>query len=381
MKILFCIHDFHPRNLALQPWLTIHRVAKGLIELGCDCHVLTDCGGEESIEGIHIHPVDSLRGTNTSQVTACLKKIRPEAVIVSVTPLSLVTTGWYRALPNYRAFAFLSYPFYNLRETVNAIPHLDNGDRWAYGRHQLIPPPLWRNALNRFFHGAFCQSKRNGDRIAPSEESSFCVYPIPPGIDKERWFPATDDKSVENQCSFLYTGTPSSIRGFNLVLDAFKKLGRVDVRLKIMARGGDGHTHRAIQQHAEGLQIQDRIEVSTGWASQDDLRQAIWDADAVLLPFVLVPSELPVTVMEVIACGRPVIVSDIDGLPEAGSGCTLVVEQADADSLADAMHRFCEDRTSLMKTFRFTERRERMLSWNSVAKSWLDVLREEGHAS
>jgi glycosyltransferase involved in cell wall biosynthesis len=85
--------------------------------------------------------------------------------------------------------------------------------------------------------------------------------------------------------------------------------------------------------------------------------------------------------MEVIACGRPVIVSDIDGLPEAGKNCSLVVEQADVDSLAAAMQRFCEDSPPLMKTFRFNERRKDMLSWDSVAQRWFDVLRGKDYAT
>jgi glycosyltransferase involved in cell wall biosynthesis len=381
MKILFCIHDFHPGNLALQPWLTVHRVATGLVEFGCDCHVLTDCGLVETIDGVHIHSADSLRGTNSRQVNAYLNKIQPHAVIVSVTPMSLVTTGWYRELAHYQAFAFLSYPFYNLCETIRAMPHLDNGDRWAYGRHQLIPRPIWRQALKRYFRGAFCQSERSGNRIASPGKSSFGVYPVQPGIDRQRWLPPTRDNREVDLCSFLFTGSPSSIRGFNLVLDAFKKLGRGDARLKIMARGGDGSTHRSIQRQADRLHIINRVAISTGWASADDLRQAIWEADAVLLPFVLVPSELPVTVLEVIACGRPVIVSDIDGLPEAGEGCALVVEQGDVNSLSAAMQTFCENRTAMMKTFRFDERRDSMLTWDRVAQKWLNVLRGEVHAA
>ena len=381
MKVLFCIPDFQSSNFALQPWLTIYRVGKGLLEHGCDVHVLTDCGRTGFLEGIHVHSVQSLRGSNSKQVVSVLKMIQPDAVAATVTPLSLVTSRWYRELSNYRSFAFLSFPFYNLRETLTAMPHLDNYERWSYGRHQLIPLPLWRHALKRGFIGAFCQSERSGARIAGESKSGFNVFPIPPGIDKDRWFPPAQGNRGQCHCTFLYTGNPSAIRGFQLVLDAFRKIAHADVRLKILARGGDSETYQRILRQAISRQIQDRVAISVGWASGAELRQAIWDADAVLLPFVLVPSELPVTVMEVIACGRPVIVSDIDGLPEAGESCALVVEQGDVDSLAAVMQTFCENRTAMMKTFRFDERRDNMLSWGRVAQKWLDVLRGEIHAA
>ena len=85
--------------------------------------------------------------------------------------------------------------------------------------------------------------------------------------------------------------------------------------------------------------------------------------------------------MEVIACGRPVIVSDINGLPEAGQDCGLVVNQADADDLAAAMASFCTDKTMMMKKFRLDYRRNRMLSWDKVAEIWLSVLRGETNAA
>lgn len=381
MKILFCIPDFYNGNLALQPWLTIYRVGKELIGHGCDLHILTNRKFTDVFEGINIHWVDSLRGTNSREVQSFFKKIQPDAIVTSVTPLSLVTTGWYRELVHYRAFAFLSYPFYTVRETLKAFPYLSANERWSYGRHLLIPPRLWRHALKRFFLGALCQSARSGDRIDPSGKYGFQVFPIPPGIDSGRWFPPASDSKDVNLCSFLYTGTPSSIRGFGLVLEAFKKMARPDSRLRIMARGGDDNTRHSIQRQLDRLQIQDRVSISTGWASPDDLRRAIWDSDAVLLPFVLVPSELPVTVMEVIACGRPVIVTDINGLPEAGEGCALVVEQADVDSLAAAMQLFYENGTAMIENFRFNERRESMLSWDVIAQRWFEVLRGEVNAN
>jgi glycosyltransferase involved in cell wall biosynthesis len=234
--------------------------------------------------------------------------------------------------------------------------------------------------LKRFFIGAFCQSKRTGSRIVRQEDNSLSVFPIPPGIDMDRWFPATEGNTRGSPCSFLYTGSPAAIRGFRLVLDAFQKIVPADARLKILARGGNSETYQRILQQVESRQLQDKVTISVGWTSPADLRQAIWDADAVLLPFVLVPSELPVTVMEVIACGRPVIVSDINGLPEAGKDCGLVVNQADVDGLAAAMASFCTNRDQLMKTFRLGYRRNRMLSWDKVAERWLGVLQGDANA-
>ena len=82
--------------------------------------------------------------------------------------------------------------------------------------------------------------------------------------------------------------------------------------------------------------------------------------------------------MEVISCGIPVIVSDIDGLPDAVGNAGIVVKQADVNSLADAMMRIYLKKDSLEQFAANCLRRcENMHSWDAVAKQWLNVLEKK----
>jgi glycosyltransferase involved in cell wall biosynthesis len=203
---------------------------------------------------------------------------------------------------------------------------------------------------------------------------SVPICSIPPGIDKTIWFPGDKKKQTSDETIFLYTGSPKRIRGFNQILDAFSMLSREKIKLKILARGADAPEVEKIQLRLKKRGILDHTQLIGGWMSSGQLRQHISNADAVLLPFILVPSELPVTVMEVIACGTPPIVSDIDGLPEAVGDCGMVVPQADTKQLADAIARFHKDRR-IREQFRShcLERYSAMDSWEDTAKKWVKV--------
>jgi len=98
-------------------------------------------------------------------------------------------------------------------------------------------------------------------------------------------------------------------------------------------------------------------------------------ATAVLLPFVVVPSELPVSAMEAIACGTPVISTNIDGLPSTVGKAGLIVKQGSSKQLAQAMLDLHADRK------RLTHCREaciqqtgKMKTWQEMGAQWEEVL-------
>jgi glycosyltransferase involved in cell wall biosynthesis len=142
-----------------------------------------------------------------------------------------------------------------------------------------------------------------------------------------------------------------------------------------LARGINKTAELQINKRLAGYGLSSRVKVNGGWLSTEVLISEIQHATAVVLPFVLVPAELPVSVMEAIACGTPVIVSDIDGLPETAGSAGLVVSPGNAVALAATMQRLAMDNT-LQQTLRKAclEQRKGYQSWPVIARLWADVL-------
>lgn len=360
----------------LQPWLTLNEIATRLNSLGHEIHFITDEGKTRKLGRLSIHRVESLRSMYSKEIEHIIESVKTDCVVKSVTPLSLVTADWYRSSRNYKKYAYLSYPFYTVSEYLRACIKLDDRDKWQYGRHQLIPSFLWRNVLARYFDGVICQSKRTSQRISAQTGHRIPVHAIPPGIDRSLWVTGENPKAFNSPDTvLLFIGSTKRIRGFQMLLDAFTMLPESGIRLRVMARGAGEGVVQSIKLEVKQRRIEHMIDIRGGWLTSEELRKEIESADVVLLPFILVPSELPVSVMEAICCGTPVIVSDLDGLPEYSGRAGIVIRNGDTKGLAAAIRRIHEDKSILCEMKNACQlQSDKMQTWDTVALAWQRVL-------
>ncbi|MBI5655854.1 MAG: glycosyltransferase family 4 protein [Geobacter sp.] len=377
MRIAFCVYGFTADVTKLQPWLTILHVANYLSEHGWDVHILTDADTGNFLDGINIHVIDSLRATNKEQVWRMLNVIGAECCVVLTTPLNLVSSGWYQYLPK-RLVAFLSYPFYTNSELLRALPHLTLEDIKTYYRHALIPRVVWAGNLRRYFKSVVAQSPRTANRVADAASAEMMRYAIPAGIDLDVWKPCDLKPELPvGNTRYLYLGWTKAIRGFDVLVRAFRDIAGPDTELLVLARGATDEELAMTQHRLAAAGLDKSVRFIGGWMSQEDLRSEISQASVVVLPFVLVPSELPVSVMECIACGTPVIGTDIDGLPDAIGKAGMVVRSGSVGSLSEAMLLVHKDREALARMrAACVESRNNMMSWRQVSAEWMQILQE-----
>jgi hypothetical protein len=159
MRTVFGIYGYAPESEPLQPWLTVREAAARMISAGWDVDVVTDLDAGSNLEGLRTHCVRSLRPSNAAEISALLRKLRPDRVIALSTPMNLSSAGWYRSV-NCDLYAFLSYPFYTRAELFRALPHIQTQDIQTYGKHALVPQAIWAGTLRRYFRGVIGQSSR-----------------------------------------------------------------------------------------------------------------------------------------------------------------------------------------------------------------------------
>ncbi|CAH0231111.1 glycosyltransferase [Roseomonas sp. CECT 9278] len=106
------------------------------------------------------------------------------------------------------------------------------------------------------------------------------------------------------------------------------------------------------------------VEVEAG-LPDEALREAYRDADALLLP--LTDATANNAILEAMACGRPVVSTDVGGVAEMTAGAALVGPPGDARALADAVLSLAGNRAAAAALGRAARARAEALDWPHIA--------------
>ncbi|MGY3438334.1 MULTISPECIES: glycosyltransferase family 4 protein [unclassified Marinovum] len=151
------------------------------------------------------------------------------------------------------------------------------------------------------------------------------------GIDPARYDPTPRTGAPH----LLFVGRLAAVKGVPVLFDALAQVRDAlpDLRVTLI---GDGPERGELEQAAAGLGLGDMVAFA-GYRNQTEVAQALRDTDALVLPSFA--EGVPVVLMEAMAAGRPVIATQVGGVPElvehGVSGC--LVPPGDGDALAKAI--------------------------------------------
>jgi glycosyltransferase involved in cell wall biosynthesis len=120
---------------------------------------------------------------------------------------------------------------------------------------------------------------------------------------------AFEEKNIKKK-QFIYVGRLVHIKGLSTLLDAMKILGLSDYRLIIV---GDGPERPALENYIKKHNITN-IEF-VGYKNKDEVNQLLTQSQFSILPSI-VYENCPLSILESMAVGTPVIGSRIGGIPE-----------------------------------------------------------------
>ena len=175
------------------------------------------------------------------------------------------------------------------------------------------------------------------------------IQTIYPCID-ERFTNKRDERQIQTflhqygleEGFFLYLGTLEPRKNIPILIDAYALLRQKEaIRQKLVLAGGKGWLYDAIFSKVRQMGLEAEV-LFPGFVS--DQEQVLWyqAANAFVYPSLYEGFGLPVA--EALACGTPVVTSNVSSLPEAGTGLALCVDPSDTNSLADAMYQALTDR-------------------------------------
>jgi glycosyltransferase involved in cell wall biosynthesis len=139
----------------------------------------------------------------------------------------------------------------------------------------------------------------------------------------------------------LYLGTLEPRKNIITLIDAYQKLRQEhDVREKLVLAGSKGWLYDAIFARVHELGLEAEV-IFPGFVA--DSEQALWYQAASVFAYPSLYEGFGIPVAEALACGIPVVTSNVSSLPEAGAQIALCVDPQSVEVLSKALYQALTD--------------------------------------
>ncbi|MBI5747963.1 MAG: glycosyltransferase family 4 protein [Nitrospinae bacterium] len=201
------------------------------------------------------------------------------------------------------------------------------------------------------------------------------IMVVPNGVDEALFYPA-DKLSSRKKTGLpmekriiLYVGRLSSEKGVNHLIDAVPRIRDKEPDILLVIIGTGGLLNKLMSQ-TKDLGIEGNV-LFLGERLHSDIPVYINASELLLLPSLC--EGCPNVVLEALACGTPVIASNVGGVPEiiTSEDLGMLVYPADPDALADAVIKAFSKKWDPIKMSKYIK--HKFGSWGTKAKAIMDI--------
>ncbi|MCI0709693.1 MAG: glycosyltransferase family 4 protein, partial [Chloroflexi bacterium] len=216
---------------------------------------------------------------------------------------------------------------------------------------------------------------RRADRIICNSEQVKCeicdyfgleehrVVVIPLGVDTSIFKPV--EQSTHDEPYLLYVGTLDPRKNLKRLIEAYSQLKDAP---KLVLCGAKGGSYPELASLVEKLEV--NVEF-TGYTEPPTLLNYYQNAYGLIVPSVYEGFGLPV--LEAMACGVPVMISDIPVLREVAGDAALTVPLDDINGIVHGLRQLIEDDTLRQSLREKGLARARDFSWENTARLQVEL--------
>lgn len=406
MYITVVCQGFSHLSKTRQPWNFVYEVSKRMMERGLEVHIVTDRAPtqpqSEILDGIHVFRVGHFTSRfliGKGKLVKSITRNNPDAVIWVGSPLSVLYLAvmkkvnkpiiWF--VPN--NYSLKTFKKISIRELFS--PH-----------HQLFflpvlitlcPKFLIRNAANSaIIRKILVPTHYLKDSLLRIEVQETKIMIMPPAFSrmssKETIVNGLREKLGFKAIDFvvIYAGSPCTLRGTDTLIRSMTKILRSlkNVKLIILSRRELQKFDReqvSLEREEEylcdlvkKLGIENFVQIIPGMLDQSIIRNFLFTSDIVVLPFKMLFSEPPLTVLEAMSLGKTVITTDVGSLSEiVNADRGVIIEPGEPDVLAQVILYLAEHPK---KTLQLGKKAQQFVStmpdWNWVTERLVRLLHE-----
>jgi glycosyltransferase involved in cell wall biosynthesis len=247
-------------------------------------------------------------------------------------------------------------------------------------------PPVGRWYWSRWLPASICSAdliivdsvatQRDVTTMLKIDEDRIHVVPL--GVDKrfslcgEDMIQSLQTKHALPERFILYVGTLEPRKGIDTLIDAIAALP-AKTSLPLVLAGKKGWYWDRIQSRLQANNMQHRVHL-LGYVSDEDLPTLYSAASVFAFPSRYEGFGLPV--LEAMACGTPVITTNVSSLPEVVGDAAIQVPPDQPDALAHALHHVLSDPTLAQTMKDAGLARARGFTWERTARETIAVYKK-----
>lgn len=355
MKVCIVCYGLTENNIRLQPWRYFSEIAIGLSKKNFDVTIITDGSSEgQNLTGIPIRHVKKLRKLpfqSNTELVSLIKSEQPDIILWSVTALDYLYLNIFKQI-GIPVIGLFTGPIYRPSDITRIGTHEILKNIKFLSAHILyasLPSFFIRGLVNSLHcNKIFVMSRKNKEIIIEKGGDIRKVAHVPAGIEESDFMKSNEFNSIiskykldKNSFNILYFGSPLSIRGTDSLIKAVSKVRTQHplIKLIILSRRRDGelsHEEMEIQDLILKLGLGKNIQIISGFLDKDEVKEFIAFSNLIALPFKIVPSDVPTSILESMAMGKTVISTALDGIPELlEDGRGFVVQPNNDEDLAE----------------------------------------------
>lgn len=365
-----------PSRERLMPWRTVIEVAKNLSDKGHDVVIVNGCDAPVKYDRCAVSVCSVAKGMNP--LRDLLLRLNADVLFMEAKWRDAV---WgFGPLKELRCskFAYFTGGVYDLRSAWLLARLCGLWLARAYFAEVIMPKRLlaWR-LRQASFDGAIGLTPKTA--AVAAKVGCDNVKVVLPG--KDEFEQLVSDVSVLNRYGlsgkrfFCFAGAPAPTRGAQLLLRAIDKAKSEDLHVVFLMRTDFGSDFSRFNAELARMRHRERVVVVVERMTRCQLKAFFEAAWYVVLPFVVIPSEIPLTFLEIMSCHTPVITFDNGGTTDyLASG--LLVAQKSVDGLSRVLDEAWINAGKKRSTK--AEQAQRLMHshpvWADVAKMWSDLL-------
>ena len=268
--------------------------------------------------------------------------------------LVVAWAGVPAGLVAFAIWIFFKIPYFILLRGADVPFHQE---RWLYIDKFILSwlsPILWKHAKKVIANSS--KLKNKAKHLSPKQR----IEVINNGVDTGLFTPIPKNNSI---LTIISTGRLTEIKGYRYLVESIKYLSNVQIILI-----GDGD----LKKELENISLVNKLDVKFfGIQPQNQIVHFLQQADIFCMPSL--NEGMSNSLLEAMACGLPVIVTDVGGTQELLNGNGIIVEKKSVEQLREAIL-FFQNNPEYLETYGKKSREiAENMSWNIVAEQFLEA--------